>query len=195
MGSIIKALTMSIGLDTSAVTASSTYVDVGCETLNSKKICNYDGVARGTIPMQQVLNQSLNLGAAHVALTVGGKKFSEYMKNFGVGTETGIDLPNEGVGLISNLDTGRDIETATAAYGQGVAFTPIATVRALSAIANGGTLITPHIVKRIDYQTGLSKKVPAGGCQKKPRLIWPPLPHFATVGYIVNWRQYPLFVN
>ncbi|MEK7635022.1 MAG: penicillin-binding protein 2 [Patescibacteria group bacterium] len=159
MGSIVKALTMSIGLDTGSVTAKSTYYDTGCTTLNSKKICNYDGVARGTIPMQQVLNQSLNVGSAHVALTVGKTKFAEYMKNFGVGTETGIDLPNEGLGLISNLDTGRDIETATAAYGQGVAFTPIATVRALSALANGGVLITPHIVKKIEYQNGLTKKM------------------------------------
>ena len=159
MGSIVKSLTMSIGLDTGTVTASSTYNDTGCTVLNSKKICNYDGVARGVIPMQQILNQSLNLGAAHVALAVGNQKFAEYMKNFGVGTETGIDLPNEGVGLISNLDSSRQIEIATAAYGQGVAFTPIETVRALSALANGGSLITPHIVKRIDYDNGLSKKM------------------------------------
>jgi stage V sporulation protein D (sporulation-specific penicillin-binding protein) len=159
MGSIIKSLTMSIGLDTGAVTASSTYYDSGCETLDGKKICNYDGVARGTIPMQQILNQSLNLGAAHVALTVGNMKFAEYMKNFGVGTETGIDLPNEGLGLINNLDSKRQIEIATASYGQGVAFTPVATARALSALANGGTLITPHLVKKIEYQNGLTKKM------------------------------------
>jgi stage V sporulation protein D (sporulation-specific penicillin-binding protein) len=159
MGSIIKSLTMSIGLDTGTVTASSTYVDSGCTVLNDKKICNYDGVARGNIDMQQVLNQSLNLGAAHVALAVGNQKFAEYMKNFGVGTETGIDLPNEGIGLIKNLDSKREIEIATASYGQGVAFTPIATVRALSVLANGGTLITPHIVKKIEYSNGLSKKM------------------------------------
>jgi cell division protein FtsI/penicillin-binding protein 2 len=158
MGSIIKSLTMSIGIDTGTVTASSTYYDSGCTTLNSKKICNYDGVARGTIDMQQVLNQSLNLGAAHVAIAVGNQKFSEYMKNFGVGIETGIDLPNEGRGLIDNLDSKREIEIATAAYGQGVAFTPIATVRALSALANGGVLITPHIVKKIEYQNGITKR-------------------------------------
>lgn len=159
MGSIIKSLTMSIGLDTGTVTASSTYFDSGCTTLNNKKICNYDGVARGRTDMQQVLNQSLNLGAAHVALSVGNQKFAEYMKNFGVGTETGIDLPNEGIGLIKNLDSTREIEIATSAYGQGIAFTPIATVRALSALANGGMLITPHIVKNIDYDNGLSKKI------------------------------------
>jgi len=159
MGSIIKSLTMAIGLNTGSITASSTYYDSGCTVLNNEKICNYDGVARGTIDMQQVLNQSLNLGAIHVALTVGNQKFSEYMKNFNVGTETGIDLPNEGIGLINNLDSKREIEIATASYGQGIAFTPIATVRALSALANGGVLITPHIVKKIEYQNGLSKKI------------------------------------
>lgn len=159
MGSIVKSITMAIGLDTGTVTASSTYNDTGCTTLNEKKICNYDGVARGVIPMQQILNQSLNLGAAHVALSVGNAKFAEYMRNFGVGTETGIDLPNEGIGLIKNLDSKREIEIATASYGQGVAFTPIATVRALSVLANGGMLVTPHIVKKIEYQNGLTKKI------------------------------------
>lgn len=157
MGSIIKSLTMAIGLDTGTVTASSTYFDSGCTTLNSKKICNYDSVARGTASMQQVLNQSLNLGAAHVAIKVGNEKFAEYMRNFSVGTETGIDLPNEGLGLVNNLDSKREIEIATASYGQGIAFTPIATVRALSALANGGTIITPHFVKKIKYENGLFK--------------------------------------
>jgi stage V sporulation protein D (sporulation-specific penicillin-binding protein) len=159
MGSIVKSLTMSIGLDTGTVTASSTYLDTGCTTLNKKEICNYDLKARGRVDMQQVLNQSLNLGAAHVALAVGNQKFAEYMKNFSVGTETGIDLPNEGIGLINNLDSKREIEIATAAYGQGIAFTPIATVRALSALANGGILITPHLVKKIEYENGLTKKL------------------------------------
>jgi len=127
--------------------------------LNSKRIANYDGKGRGTVPMQEILNQSLNTGAAYVALKMGNEKFSEYMKNFGVGTETGIDLPNETTGLISNLDSKREIEIATASYGQGVAFTPIETVRALSVLANGGTLITPHIVKEIEYQNGLVKKM------------------------------------
>ena len=159
MGSIIKAITMAIGLDSGAVNSNSTYYDTGCAVLNNKRFCNYDGVARGTTPMQQVLSQSLNLGVAHIAQKVGGEKFVEYMKNFGVGTETGIDLPNEGIGLISNLDSKREIEIATASYGQGVAFTPVATVRALAALANGGTLVTPHLVKKIEYQNGLYKKM------------------------------------
>lgn len=159
MGSIIKPLTMAAGIDFGTVSATSTYYDAGFLFLNNKRISNYDNRGRGVVSMQEVLNQSLNTGAAYVAMKMGNQKFAEYMRSFGVGTETGIDLPNEGIGLINNLDSKRDIEIVTASYGQGVAFTPIATVRALSVLANGGTLITPHLVKKVEYQTGLSKKI------------------------------------
>ena len=159
MGSIIKALTLAAGLDLGAVSATTTYYDAGCITLNKKEICNYDLRSRGTVNMQEVLNQSLNTGAAFVALKTGNEKFAEYMKNFGIGVETGIDLPNETKGLISNLDSRREIEIATASYGQGIAMTPIETARALSVLANGGALITPHFVKRINFDNGLFKKM------------------------------------
>lgn len=159
MGSIVKPLAMAAGIDSGTVTANTTYNDAGFLVLNNKRISNYDNKGRGVVNMQEVLNQSLNTGVAYVALKMGNQKFAEYMKNFGIGTETGIDLPNEGVGLINNLDSSREIEMVTASYGQGVAFTPIATVRALSVLANGGTLITPHLVKKIEYESGLSKRL------------------------------------
>lgn len=159
MGSIVKPLTMASGIDASVVTASSTYFDAGFLVLNGKRISNYDGKGRGTVDMQQVLSQSLNTGVAYIANKMGNEKFSKYMKSYGIGTETGIDLPNEGRGLISNLESKRDIEMATASYGQGIALTPIATVRALSVLANGGVLVTPHLVKKIEYDSGLSKKL------------------------------------
>ncbi len=159
MGSIVKPLTMAAGIDSGTVSTNSTYYDAGFLFLNNKRISNYDDRGRGLVSMQEVLSQSLNTGAAYVALKMGNEKFSTYMKNFGVGTETGIDLPNEANGLIENLNSSREIEMATAAYGQGIAFTPIATVRALSVLANGGILITPHIVKKIEYENGLSKRI------------------------------------
>lgn len=158
MGSIIKPLTVASGIDSRSITASTTYFDSGFLVLDKKRISNYDGRGRGLVDMQEVLNQSLNTGVAFIAMKMGNQKFSDYMKSFALGTETGIDLPNEGRGLIDNLDSTRDIEMATAAYGQGIALTPIATVRALSVLANGGTLITPHLVKSIEYENGISKK-------------------------------------
>ena len=158
MGSIIKPLTMAIGLDSGAITAKSTYDDTGTMTLNTKKISNFDGQARGVINVQEVLSQSLNVGAATIALKVGKENFVKYMAGFGLSGKTGIDQPNEASGLLRNLENGQDIEVATAAYGQGIAISPISITRSLSVLANGGMIIQPHLVKEIEYSDGTTKK-------------------------------------
>ena len=157
MGSIIKPLTLSAGMDVGVITAASTYYDAGFIVLNNKKISNFDGKERGVVSMQDVLSQSLNVGAAHVQKLLGNKRFTEYMYSFGLNEKTGIDLPNEGRNLVDNLKSPRDIEHATASFGQGIALTPVSTIRALSTIANGGVLINPHIVKQINYKIGVSE--------------------------------------
>lgn len=158
MGSILKPLTMAVALDTGAVTTASTYEDTGSLTLSGKKISNYDGMARGRTNMQEILSQSLNVGSATLALKVGKEEFSRYFLDFGLGQKTGIDEPNEAVGLVGNLLSGRDIEIATAAYGQGIAVSPVGVVRALSALANQGYLVKPHLVTEIDYSDGRIEK-------------------------------------
>ena len=157
MGSIIKPLTVSAGLDAGVITAQTTYEDRGTVTLNGRTISNYDGRARGVVSMQEVLSQSLNTGVTNIMLRLGTKRFGGYMRSFGLGEKTDIDLPNEVAGLIGNLSSPREIEYATASFGQGVALTPIATTRALAALANGGTLVRPHVVSEIEYDLGHSK--------------------------------------
>ncbi len=163
MGSIVKPLTMAAGLDAGVVRADTTYHDTGFETLDGKTIHNYDNKARGTVDMQTVLNQSLNIGAAFVADRLGKSTMLQYFKGYGIGSETGIDLPDEAAGNISNLLTNetndKKIEYATASFGQGISMTPIITARALSVLANGGKRIIPHVASEIDYKTGLTKKV------------------------------------
>lgn len=174
MGSIIKALTVSAGLDSGAITAGTTYNDPGCMTLNTETFCNYDVKSHGSgVSMQTVLSKSLNTGSAFIVSRMGRGKFAEYMNAFGIGEKTGIDLPNEGNSLVSNLKTNRDLEHAQASFGQGIALTPIGTVRALSAIANGGTLITPHFVKEIEYKLGPSKTVAYPEVDERPRVLKP----------------------
>jgi cell division protein FtsI/penicillin-binding protein 2 len=159
MGSIIKPLTIAAGLDSEAITAETSYYDSGSISFDGATISNYDGKGRGKVKMQEILSQSLNTGVAFVVEKMGTELFREYMLNYGIGQETGIDLPSEGVGLVSNLDSPRTLEYITASFGQGIAMTPIATVRALSTLSNGGKLVTPHLVKKIEYRSGLSKNI------------------------------------
>jgi cell division protein FtsI (penicillin-binding protein 3)/stage V sporulation protein D (sporulation-specific penicillin-binding protein) len=154
LGSIIKPLTVASGLDAGVITSYSTYYDAGYVELDDFTIKNFDGKGRGTVSMQEVLNQSLNTGVAHISDLLGKERFRHYFYALKLGSETGIDLPNEGRGLVKNLESPRKVEYATASFGQGVAFTPIGAVRALATLANGGVLITPHLAKRIEYKNG-----------------------------------------
>lgn len=150
MGSIVKPLTMAAGLDAGVVTPDTTYNDTGCITVDTAKICNFDLKARGVIPMQQVLDQSLNVGASYVATQLGPDRMRDYFLNhYELGSKTGIDLPGEVSGLMSNLQSPRQVEYDTASFGQGIAMTPLQTVRALASLGNGGKLVTPHLVKAV----------------------------------------------
>lgn len=158
MGSIAKPITVALGLDSGVITPESTYYDAGFLEFDGKTIKNFDGKGRGTVAMQEILSQSLNTGAAYVGLKLGYDKFIEGLHRFGVGEETGIDLPNESAGLVANLSNKRDVTVATASYGQGFAVTPIMMARALSALGNGGILPNPHLIQEIRYEDGSVRK-------------------------------------
>lgn len=158
-GSVIKPLVMASAIDQGVITPETKYFDAGSIVIDKKVINNFDKKGRGMVTMQDVLDQSLNTGMVFAESKLGHSKFRSYMKSFGIGDKTGIDLPNETKGLISNLDSPRNIEYANAAFGQGIALTPIEAVRAFSILANGGNLITPHLVKQIKYDNGLSKNL------------------------------------
>ena len=158
-GSVIKPLVIAAGLDAGVITPKTQYYDAGSVVVDKKIINNFDKKGRGTVTIQDVLNQSLNTGMVFAEQKLGHEKFRNYMKSYGIGEKTGIDLPNETSGLIRNLESPRNIEYANASFGQGIALTPIEAVRAFSILANGGNMITPHLVKEIKYENGLSKKI------------------------------------
>lgn len=169
MGSVVKPLVMAAALDAGKVTAKTTYNDTtGSVVVENARIYNFDGKARGNgISMQEVLNQSLNTGMVFVMRSMGRDLFAEYMNSYDLGAETGIDLPSETHGLTENLSSPRDVEYATAAFGQGIALTPIALTRALASLGNGGMLPEPHLLKEIRYGAGLSKGYVPNGEPKR----------------------------
>lgn len=160
MGSIIKPLVMAAAIDVGAVTPTTTYNDKGFVEVQDRTINNFDKKGRGVISMQEVLSQSLNTGMVFAQQKMGKEKFREYMVDkYQLGNKTGIDLPGEVNGLMTGLRGSNDVNFANAAFGQGIATTPINIVRGFSAIANGGYLVTPHLATEIITQTGGVKKV------------------------------------
>lgn len=172
MGSIMKPLTMAVGIDSGAVTPKTTYYDTGCFTRSGKTICNHDKKARNTASMQQVLSESLNLGATFVEERAGSATFTKYLKQLGLDEKTNIDLPNEVSGDLTPLGegVGPEVNFAAASFGQGISVSPIEMTRALSALANEGKLPNPHVVTHVKFTSGITRAVE----EKERRQVFKP---------------------
>ena len=157
-GSVFKSVTMAAALDTGKVGPNTTYDDEGQVKIGSYTIRNFDGKAYGTRTMTEVLENSLNPGAIFAVQQLGNESFYDYVQRFGFGTKTGIQLEGENPGDISSLSLNKDIYSATASYGQGIAITPLQLITAYSAIANGGKLMKPYLVDKVVKQNGFEVK-------------------------------------
>ncbi|HPS28472.1 MAG TPA: penicillin-binding protein 2 [Candidatus Paceibacterota bacterium] len=156
LGSVVKILTMAAGLNAGKIKETSTYNDNHKVTLNNKTIGNYEGHLYGLVDMKEVLAKSINMGAVYIEQQLGGSALRDYFKKFGLDSKTGIDLPNEAEGSLKNIDRqeAREIDFATASYGQGIATTPIEMVMAASAITNNGKMVNPYILEGIKKPDG-----------------------------------------
>jgi cell division protein FtsI (penicillin-binding protein 3) len=103
----------------------------------------------GMLTVSEILAQSSDVGAIKIALRMGAPKFYDYIRAFGFGQLTGIDLPGESKGLLRKLDNWSAISIGSVSMGQEVGVTPMQLVTAVSAIANGGTLYKPHVVAEV----------------------------------------------
>lgn len=153
-GSVFKPITMAVGLETGRITSATLYYDEGEVKIGGYIINNVDGKSYGWQTMSQVLEKSLNTGAVFVQKQLERQVFRRYVEAFGFNRPTGIDLAGEVGGNISNLDTQQEINLATAAFGQGVAVTPLELITALAAIANQGRLMRPFLVEKKIYPDG-----------------------------------------
>ncbi|MEI6596917.1 MAG: penicillin-binding protein 2, partial [bacterium] len=150
-GSIFKVITMAMALDQEKVTPQTTYNDTGQVIISKYKIQNSDKKANGMQSMTEVLEKSLNTGAIFAMRSIGPNLFSEYVKKFGFGEKTGIELESESKGDIKNLikKPVGELYAATASFGQGMAATPIQIASAFLTLANNGVMMQPYIVKEI----------------------------------------------
>jgi cell division protein FtsI (penicillin-binding protein 3) len=118
----------------------------------------HDHHPEATLTFTEVIEKSSNIGCAKVANMLGRERFAEAIQRFGFGAPTGIDLPGEVAGLVRPLPRWGDIHVATIAFGQGIAVTPLQLVRAFAALANGGFIMRPYVVRRIVTENGKEKK-------------------------------------
>lgn len=155
-GSVFKVITMAAAINEKKVSPSTTFKDTGEIMINGwhKPIRNSDFStkgAHGVVDMNYVLDNSLNTGAIYAMKETGAEVFSKYVKGFGFGEKTGIEIGAESSGDINNLLRGKikEIDAATASFGQGIAVTPLQMLMSYQAIANEGVLMKPYLVDKI----------------------------------------------
>lgn len=148
-GSVFKVLTMAAALDSGMVVPDTTFYDSGRLDYPGGFVTNWDGGAWGEQTMQGCMAHSLNVCLASLALDLGEKQYYEYMHAFGIGRPTQVDLAGEQSPTMRLPgDDGWTVGTlANNAFGQGVLVTPIQIASAISAVANKGKIMAPHVVK------------------------------------------------
>ena len=145
-GSVFKVITMAAGIDAGKFSPETTFYDKGSLTVSGRTIKNWDLKSYGKVTMTNVIEKSINTGAAYAGSLIGRDVFKKYLENFGFDEKTGIDLPGEVSGDLRALGPkSPEVAFATASYGQGVAVTTVEMINAISAIANGGNLMRPYI--------------------------------------------------
>ncbi|WP_019554227.1 penicillin-binding protein [Propionispira raffinosivorans] len=153
-GSTFKAVVAAAALQENLVTPQQVFVDPGYVMVSGRRIQNWSADSFGTVTFLDVVKQSINTGFVQVGLRVGAEKLTHYAKLFGFGQPTGVELPGEEQGILFDPKDMRDSDVATMSIGQSIAVTPLQLVTAMSAIANNGVLLKPHILKAVNNADG-----------------------------------------
>ncbi len=149
-GSTFKIITTAASVEEGVVDLlHDEFYDSGSVTVSGSKLRCWKAGGHGHQTMLQVFENSCNPGFVKMGFSLGKDKLFNYLKLFGFGNKTGIDLNGEGKGIIFDVSDVNDLELATTAFGQGVSVTPIQQITAVSSIVNGGNLFRPYIMKSI----------------------------------------------
>lgn len=169
-GSTFKLFTTSVALQENAATLKNSYSCSGSLKIDGfyRAISCHKRTGHGTLSFAEALQQSCNPSMMKIAFSIGKNKFYTYFQRFGYTGKTGIDLPSEAKGYYHEYDEFSNVSLAVYSFGQTFKTTPIQQLRAISVVANGGELITPHLLKEIvdkngevvyEYEDGNKEKI------------------------------------
>ena len=151
-GSTFKTIAISSALDAGAVSINDAIDMSGRKWEIARGVVVRDRQHdKDELTIPEIMAVSSNIGAGKIALELGAKNLFYYMKAFGFGTKTDINFNGESKGYILPYNKWTVVDTATKGYGYGIALTPVQLIGAYSAVANGGWLMQPHLVERIEY--------------------------------------------
>lgn len=150
-GSTFKLVTTSVALQEGVASLNNSFHCSGSLKIDGfyRAISCHKRTGHGTVTFAEALQQSCNPSMMTLASRIGKEKFYEYFKRFGYTQKTGIDLPSEASGYYHSYDDFSNVSLAVYSFGQTFKTTPIQQLRAISVVANGGYLITPHLIKEI----------------------------------------------
>ena len=158
-GSVVKPIVMAAALEKGAIQESDTFVCDGAQVFGDTTIkCAVWPDAHGTQTLGEVIANSCNDAMMQIGAKMGAIQFIKSQSLFNFGTRTGIDLPNEGAGIIHTKDTMGETELACSAFGQGFTCTMIQEINAMCSVINGGSYYQPHLVSEIKDSSGSTVK-------------------------------------
>ncbi|MDP3982905.1 MAG: penicillin-binding protein 2 [bacterium] len=150
-GSTFKVITMAAAINEKVIKPTTTYMETGPVVVQGYKIRTWNEQYGGKTNMTEVLERSSNVGMVFISQKLGIEPFYKYLREFGFGAFTGIDLQEEVSSPLRKRDSWKEIDLATSSFGQGIAVTPIQLIRGVAAIANQGELVVPKIANSMRF--------------------------------------------
>lgn len=145
-GSTFKIVTASMAYEEGLVNANETFYCPGYFKVGGRTIHCHKLVGHGTLSFAEGIQQSCNPILMMMGLRIGQDRFYSYFRSFGYLEKTGVDLPGEGVSIFYDPDSFKELDLATSSFGQNFKITPLQQIMAVAAVANGGNLMTPHLL-------------------------------------------------
>ena len=151
-GSTFKIITMAAAMEEGLIHDDDVFVCNGSKTFGDVNVHCWNLSGHGAQTAAEILKNSCNVGFMELGARLGAEKLNEYIKKLGFGNITGIDLPGEAEGIVKSTNSISDIDLATIVFGQTNTLNALQLLTAVNAVANGGNLIQPHIVKEITHK-------------------------------------------